>query len=76
MGRFMIPCCCICGASPRSWHNAEWESLGDMQDFCPSHALPGLIEFIVPHMEKDEMPDKQQFSLEASLREVINQRWL
>lgn len=45
MGRFMIPCCCICGKSPKEWHNLEWEKNGGLQDFCPKHANSKMIEY-------------------------------
>ena len=51
MGRFMIPCCCICGKSPMQWHEPTWEAGGGLQDFCPDHATDALEEFVAPHLE-------------------------
>jgi len=33
MGRFMIPCCCVCGKKAKSWNDSEWKK----HDFCPKH---------------------------------------
>lgn len=52
MGRFMIHCCCVCGASPRRWHDEAWELAGGIQDFCPAHALPDMTEFTASHLSK------------------------
>lgn len=30
MGRFMIPCCCICGEGANKWNTRKWK----WQDFC------------------------------------------
>jgi hypothetical protein len=58
MGRFMIPVCCVCGKSPETWHDHEWEDDGGLQDFCPEHA--SLIqqeygefeEYLAPHLRE------------------------
>jgi len=34
MGRFMIPCCCLCGNSPDTFDDENWE----YSDFCPNCA--------------------------------------
>ncbi len=53
----MIPCCCICGKSPKTW-DAEWNGL---QDFCEEHKLlietkySKLEQYIVPHMKEREL---------------------
>ena len=31
MGRFMIPCCCVCGVKAKKWNDKKWRH----QDFCP-----------------------------------------
>ena len=46
MGRFLIPCCCVCGKSPMKWHDEEWENNGGLQDFCPKHADRKMIQYI------------------------------
>jgi hypothetical protein len=38
MGRYLIPCCVICGRSPGRWHDPDWEAAGGEQDLCPQHA--------------------------------------
>lgn len=55
MGRFPIPCCCACGASPGVWHSPEWEDAGGLQDWCPDHAPNETIECGLPPIEKTIM---------------------
>lgn len=55
MGRFMIPCCCICGKAPKTWNNTKWNNQGGLQDFCPNHVKlinKELKEYIVEHLSK------------------------
>ena len=45
MGRYMIPCCCVCGRAAKCWHDDEWMAAGGLQDFCPEHAAPEMVEY-------------------------------
>ena len=45
MGRFMIPCCCICGKASKFWHDPIWEQQGGLQDFCPNHANKEMVVY-------------------------------
>ena len=56
MGRFMIPCCCVCGLSPYAWHDPVWEEDGGLQDFCPEHALPEMQEYTRVPAPPEEKP--------------------
>ncbi len=32
MGRFMTPCCCVCGLAAKNFNDPDWQ----WRDFCPS----------------------------------------
>jgi hypothetical protein len=59
MGRFMLPCCCICGRTSRAWPT---------QDFCPEHQKKlerqhGNLEQYLIGFQLNQLP-KTLFTLE------------
>lgn len=46
MGRFMIPCCCVCGKAPKKWNDKEWYEKGGLQDFCSDHAKKEMKQYL------------------------------
>jgi hypothetical protein len=57
MGRFLIPCCCICGKSPMEWNNKKWHDDGGLQDFCPEHSDKELEPYVNSQFEIKERVD-------------------
>ncbi len=58
MGRFMIPCCCICGKSPKKWNDDKWHKLGGLQDFCPEHSDKRLKQYVNEQFEYGDVAER------------------
>ncbi len=54
MGRFMIPCCCVCGVAAKKWNDEEWRKRGGLQDFCPKHAKRKMKSYLNEQFQKKE----------------------